>query len=67
MAEVETHMAGNSVLSRIFYTLIRGLVVAISVGYTRTHIVGKHNVPKTGAFCWLPFIVPISTHRLRRQ
>jgi 1-acyl-sn-glycerol-3-phosphate acyltransferase len=54
MAEVDTHMAGNSVLSRIFYTLIRGLVVAISVGYTRTRIVGKHNVPKTGAFLLAP-------------
>jgi 1-acyl-sn-glycerol-3-phosphate acyltransferase len=54
MAEIDTHMAGNSVLSRIFYTLIRGLVVAVSVGYTRARIVGKHNVPKTGAFLLAP-------------
>jgi 1-acyl-sn-glycerol-3-phosphate acyltransferase len=54
MAEVETHMAGDSRMSRIFYTLIRGLVVAICVGYTRTRIVGKHNVPKSGAFLLAP-------------
>lgn len=54
MAEVDTHMAGDSFLSRIFYTLIRGLVVAVSVGYTRARIVGKHNVPKSGAFLLAP-------------
>ena len=54
MAEVDTHMAGNSVFSRISYTLIRGLVVAVCVGYTRARIVGKHNVPKSGAFLLAP-------------
>ena len=54
MAEVETHMAGDSLLSRIFYKIIRGLVVAISVGYTRARIIGKHNIPKTGAFLLAP-------------
>mgnify|MGYP000579551568 CR=1 FL=1 len=54
MAEVDTHVAGDSFLSRIFYTLIRGLVVAVSVGYTRARIVGKHNVPKSGAFLLAP-------------
>jgi 1-acyl-sn-glycerol-3-phosphate acyltransferase len=54
MAEVDTHMAGDSFLSSVFYTLIRGLVVAVSVGYTRARIVGKHNVPKSGAFLLAP-------------
>ena len=54
MAEVDTHMAGNSRMSRIFYTLIRGLVVAICVGYTRARVVGKHNIPKSGAFLLAP-------------
>ena len=54
MAEVETHMAGDSLLSRIFYKIIRGLVVAISVGYTRARIIGEHNIPKTGAFLLAP-------------
>lgn len=54
MAEVDTHMAGDSLVSRIFYTLIRGLVVAICVGYTRARVVGKHNIPKSGAFLLAP-------------
>ena len=54
MAEVDTHMAGNSLLSRVFYTLIRGLVVAVCVGYTRARVVGKHNIPKSGPFLLAP-------------
>lgn len=54
MAEVDTHMAGDSFLSRVFYTLIRGLVVAVCVGYTRARVVGKHNIPKNGPFLLAP-------------
>lgn len=54
MAEVDTHMAGDSFLSRVFYTLIRGLVVALCVSYTRARVVGKHNIPKSGPFLLAP-------------
>lgn len=54
MAEVDTHMAGDSFLSRVFYTLIRGLVVAVCVSYTRARVVGKHNIPKSGPFLLAP-------------
>lgn len=54
MAEVDTRLAGQSFASRVFYTLIRGLVVGICVGYTRTKVVGKHNLPSTGAFLLAP-------------
>jgi 1-acyl-sn-glycerol-3-phosphate acyltransferase len=54
MAEVDTRLAGQSVASRVFYTLIRGVVVGICVGYTRTKVVGKHNIPSTGAFLLAP-------------
>ncbi len=54
MAEVDTRLAGQSVASKVFYTLIRGLVVGICVGYTRTKVVGKHNIPSTGAFLLAP-------------
>jgi 1-acyl-sn-glycerol-3-phosphate acyltransferase len=54
MAEVDTRLAGQSATSRVFYTLIRGLVVGICVGYTRTKVVGKHNIPTTGAFLLAP-------------
>jgi 1-acyl-sn-glycerol-3-phosphate acyltransferase len=54
MAEVETFMAGNSRISRVFYTLFRGLVVGICVSYTRARVIGKHNIPKNGAFLLAP-------------
>jgi 1-acyl-sn-glycerol-3-phosphate acyltransferase len=54
MAEVDSHMAGNSRFSKLVYTLIRGLVVGVSVGYTRTRVVGKHNIPSEGAFLLCP-------------
>ena len=54
MAEIDTFMAGNSRFSRIFYTLFRGLVVGICVSYTRARVVGKHNIPKSGAFLLAP-------------
>jgi len=54
MADVDTRLAGQSVASRVFYTLIRGVVVGICVGYTRTKVVGKHNIPSTGAFLLAP-------------
>jgi 1-acyl-sn-glycerol-3-phosphate acyltransferase len=38
----------------MLYTLIRGLVVGLCVGYTRTKVVGKHNIPSTGAFLLAP-------------
>jgi 1-acyl-sn-glycerol-3-phosphate acyltransferase len=34
--------------------LIRGLVVAVCVGYTRARVVGKHNIPKSGPFLLAP-------------
>ncbi len=54
MTEIETFMAGNSRFSRIFYTLFRGLVVGVCVSYTRARVVGKHNIPKSGAFLLAP-------------
>ena len=54
MAEVDTFMAGQSFLSRLFYRLLRGLVVFVCVSYTRTTIIGKENIPKSGAFLLAP-------------
>ena len=54
MAEVDTFMAGQTLLSRLFYRLLRGLVVFVCVSYTRTKIVGKENIPKSGAFLLAP-------------
>ena len=54
MAEVDTFMAGQSFLSRLFYKFMRGLVVFVCTSYTRTTIIGKENIPKSGAFLLAP-------------
>ena len=54
MAEPDTFMAGQSRASRIFYSIFRGIVVGVCVGYTRTTIIGRHNIPKSGAFLLAP-------------
>jgi 1-acyl-sn-glycerol-3-phosphate acyltransferase len=54
MAEVETFMAGSSRLSHFFYRLFRGLVVGVCVSYTRARVIGKHNIPQSGAFLLAP-------------
>jgi len=54
MAEVDTKLVGQSFGSRLFYRIMRAIVVGISVGYTRARVVGRHNIPKTGAFLLAP-------------
>lgn len=54
MADVDTKLAGQSLGSKIFYKVIRFIVVGVAVAYTRTRIVGKHNIPSTGAFLLAP-------------
>ncbi len=74
MAEVDTFMAGQSLLSRLFYKCLRGLVVFISTSYTRTTIIGKENIPQSGAFLLAPIhrsnidtplAAAVTTRRLR--
>jgi 1-acyl-sn-glycerol-3-phosphate acyltransferase len=54
MAEVDTRLIGQSPVSRIFYTVIRALVVGLCVAYTRTRVVGRHNIPSEGAYLLAP-------------
>ncbi len=54
MADVDTRLIGQSLVSKIFYTVIRAVVVGLSVAYTRTRIVGKHNIPREGAYLLAP-------------
>lgn len=54
MAEVDSFMAGSSRASRFFYSVMRFLIVGISVLYTRTKVVGRDNIPATGAFLLAP-------------
>ncbi len=54
MAEVDTRLAGQSFAGRLFYTLMRGIVVGICVAYTRTKVIGRHNIPSSGPFLLAP-------------
>lgn len=54
LAEVDTFLAGNSTFSRAFYHFGRSLVVAFMVLLTRVKVVGKENVPTSGAFVLAP-------------
>lgn len=54
MAEVESFMAGSSRASRVFYGVIRGIVILLARVLTRVTVVGRENVPSRGAFLLAP-------------
>jgi 1-acyl-sn-glycerol-3-phosphate acyltransferase len=54
MAEVESFLARPTWGSIVAYKLLRLIVVGASVGYTRTRIIGRHNIPRQGAFVLAP-------------
>ena len=54
MAAVETKLAGDTLASRLFYTVVRALVVGLAVAFTRTKVIGRHNVPARGPFLLAP-------------
>lgn len=54
MADVDTFLAGNSFFSRAFYHFGRSVVVAVMLLLTRVKVVGRENVPRTGAFVLAP-------------
>ena len=57
MAEVTTKLAGSGLVARLFYRLIRGLVLLFAKVWLRTEYVGLEHVPQSGAFIVAP------THR----
>jgi 1-acyl-sn-glycerol-3-phosphate acyltransferase len=54
MAEVDSFLAGQSVGSRSFYRFCRALVYGFSRVMFRVEVVGKHNIPRSGAFVVAP-------------
>jgi 1-acyl-sn-glycerol-3-phosphate acyltransferase len=54
VTEVQTFLAGNGVVSRVSYTVVRALVATITRLYTRMTIDGRENIPRTGAFVLAP-------------
>jgi 1-acyl-sn-glycerol-3-phosphate acyltransferase len=54
MTEVQTFLAGNGVVGRLAYSVVRALVATITRLYTRMTIDGRENIPRTGAFVLAP-------------
>ena len=54
MSDVESYLAGGSLISRSFYSLIRNLLVLLCLVFTRVRIIDRHKVPATGAFILAP-------------
>ena len=54
MSLVDTYLAGQGRISKLFYGLIRGILVGLCRSYFRLRISGKENIPKTGAFILAP-------------
>lgn len=54
MAEVETFLARQSLGSKLFYRIMHTLVVGLVMSYTRTKVVGRHNIPKHGPYVLAP-------------
>lgn len=54
MAEVDSFMAGSSFASRVFYAVIRALVIGLARLVTRVTVVGRSNIPAGGAFLLAP-------------
>lgn len=54
MAEVDSFLAGQSAASRLFYRFARALVHGLCLVFFRVRVVGKENIPKTGAFVVAP-------------
>ncbi|MFM1790412.1 MAG: hypothetical protein RLZZ526_739 [Actinomycetota bacterium] len=54
MSDVESHLAGGSVASRAFYSVVRNLLVFLCVVVTRVRVIDRHKVPTSGAFILAP-------------
>ncbi|MEY3802551.1 MAG: hypothetical protein RLZZ51_833 [Actinomycetota bacterium] len=54
MSLVDTYLAGQGRISKLFYGLIRCILVGLCRSYFRLRISGKENIPKTGAFILAP-------------
>jgi len=72
MSEVETTLAGQGRIGKLFYGLIRGILAMLCRIYFRLSITGKNNIPKTGAFILAPIHrsnadTPIASATTRRR
>lgn len=54
MAEVDSFMAGSSRSNRVFYGVVRAIVIGLVRVVTRVTVVGRENIPADGAFLLAP-------------
>jgi len=54
MTKVDTNLAGQGRIGKLFYAVIRGILVALCRTYFRLSVKGQENIPKTGAFILAP-------------
>ena len=54
MTQVDTNLAGQGRVGKLFYAVIRGFLVALCRTYFRLSVKGRENIPKTGAFILAP-------------
>lgn len=54
MTQIETNLAGQGLLGKFFYSVIRFVLLLFCRAYFRLSIEGRENVPKTGAFILAP-------------
>ena len=72
MAVVDSRIVGQSRSTKIFYALVRGLVVGICRSYLRLRVIGLENIPKDGAFVFAPthrstIDIPVASAATRRR
>lgn len=54
MAEVDTRLAGQSKASLLLYSVAHALIVGLTMLFTRTTVIGRHNIPRSGAYLLAP-------------
>ncbi len=72
MTQVDTNLAGQGRVGKIFYAVVRGILLTLCRFYFRLSVTGRENVPKTGAFILAPIHrsnvdTPISSATTRRR
>ncbi len=72
MTQVETNLAGQGRMGKLFYAVVRGILLGLCRLYFRLSVKGRENVPKKGAFILAPIHrsnvdTPISSATTKRR
>lgn len=54
MTQVDTNLAGQGRIGKLFYSVVRAILVGLCRAYFQLSIKGRDNIPKTGAFILAP-------------